>query len=623
MDFKLPNLGEGIESGEVVGVQVKAGDPVSKGQNLAEIETNKAVMDVTANFSGTLTAVNIKPGDKVKPGQVIAAYDASTVAAGSPSAAAAKPVAAEPKASSVVADASGPKSVPSPPKPATPSGAPAIVSSLRSQEPVNASVHGLNLEEAAKLRVVVIGAGPGGYASAFYAADLGFQVTLINKETRLGGVCTLRGCIPSKGLLHVAKLINEAKHAPEIGVDFGAPKIDVAKLRAFKDGFVNTLGEGIGQIALARKVEVIEGLAKFKNAHTLNVLAGDGGKAPKKTELPFDYCIIATGSMPAMPGPWKALDDPRIMDSTGALDLKDIPKRLLIVGGGYIGLEMACVYAALGSEITVVEFMPGLLMAADRDLVRPLEARLRKQFKAIHLNTKVEKLEPQSDGIKATLAGEGVDPVQVFDRVLVSVGRRPNSEGLDLQNTAVRVDAKGFVEHDTQLRSAENNIFVIGDVAGEPMLAHKAHAEARVAVEAIAGLKTIYDVRAMPAVVFTDPELAWVGVTEEEAKKQGLDAETARFPWAANGKAHALGRTEGLSKVTVEKSTGRLLGAGAVGWEAGAIISEYALAIEMGALASDVSMTVHPHPTLNETLLGAVDVYLGHATDIYRPKRKP
>jgi dihydrolipoamide dehydrogenase len=471
--------------------------------------------------------------------------------------------------------------------------------------------------------VAVIGAGPGGYAAAFYAADLGFQVTLINKETRLGGVCTLRGCIPSKGLLHVAKLINEAKHSAAIGVEFGAPKIDVDKLRTHKEGFVSVLGEGIGQIAAARKVEVIEGLATFKDGRTLGIVAGDGGKAPKKTELAFDYCVIATGSVPAMPAHWKALEDPRIMDSTGALDLQDIPKSLLVVGGGYIGLEMACVYAALGSEITVVEFMPGLLMAADRDLVRPLETHLKKQFKAIHVNTKVEKLEPGNGGVQATFSGEGIAPVQLFDRVLVSVGRRPNSAGLGLEKTKAKVDAKGFIEHDAQLRTAEPSIFVIGDVAGEPMLAHKAHAEARVAVEAIAGLKTVYDVRAMPAVVFTDPELAWVGVTEEEAKKQGLDAETARYPWAANGKAHAIGRTEGLSKVIVEKSSGRILGAGAVGWEAGAIISEYALAIEMGALAQDVSMTVHPHPTLNETLLGAADVYLGHATDIYRPKRKP
>jgi dihydrolipoamide dehydrogenase len=310
------------------------------------------------------------------------------------------------------------------------------------------------------------------------------------------------------------------------------------------------------------------------------------------------------------------------MDSTGALELKDIPKRLLVVGGGYIGLEMACVYAALGSEITVVEFAPGLLMAADRDLVKPLQANLTKQFKAIHVNTKVDKLEPAKDGVKVTFVGEGIEPVQTFDRVLVSVGRRPVAGGLGLENTKIKIDAKGFIEHDTQLRTGEANVFVIGDIAGEPMLAHKAHAEARVAVEAMAGQRSVYDVVAMPAVVFTDPELAWVGITEEEAKTKGLEVEIGRYPWAANGKAHAISQTSGVSKVIIDKKTQRVLGAGVVGWEAGALISEYALAMEMGATAEDVSLTVHPHPTLNETLLGAVDVHLGHATDIYRPKRK-
>ncbi len=616
MDFKLPNLGEGVDSGEVVGVSVKAGEAVSKGQSLAEIETNKAVMDVAANFSGRVSVVHIKPGDKVRPGQPIVSYEPD--AAEAPAAPKAIPA---PAASAPVPS---PAPAPSPAPPAPAAAAPIAAAPAPTQEaPVPGHGHaGLSPEEASKLRVAVIGAGPGGYAAAFYAADLGFRVTLINKETRLGGVCTLRGCIPSKGLLHVAKLINEARHAPSIGVDFGAPKIDLDRLRAHKDGFVGTLGTGIAQVAAARKVEVIEGEARFKDAHTLSVSPGEGGKAPARTEVAFDFCVIATGSVPAMPGPWKALGDPRIMDSTGALELRDVPKRLLAVGGGYIGLEMACVYAALGSEVTVVEFMPGLLMAADRDLVRPLEAHLRGQFKAIHLNTKVEKLEPGPGGVTATLSGEGVEPVQVFDRVLVSVGRRPVSDSLGLDRTRVRVDAKGFIEHDAQMRTAEPSIFVIGDIAGEPMLAHKAHAEARVAVEAIAGRRTVYDVRAMPAVVFTDPELAWVGVTEEEAKQKGLDVGIGRYPWAANGKAHALGRTEGLSKVIVEKATGRILGAGAVGWEAGALISEYALAVEMGALAEDVSLTVHPHPTLNETLLGAVDVHLGHATDIFRPKRK-
>jgi dihydrolipoamide dehydrogenase len=438
----------------------------------------------------------------------------------------------------------------------------------------------------------------------------------------------LRGCIPSKGLLHIAKLINEATHAPAWGVDFGAPKIDIDKVRAYKDGFVNKLVGGLGQVAGARKVKTIQAKAQFKDANTLTLLPGEeengtvSGPKPEQTELKFDYCIIATGSVPSMPGPWRALNDERIMDSTGALELKDIPKRLLVVGGGYIGLEMACVYAGLGSEITVVEFASGLLMAADRDLVKPLQTNLAKMFKSIHVNTKVDKLEPQKDGIKVTFVGEGIEPVQTFDRVLVSVGRRPFAGGLGLENTKIKTDDKGFIMHDSQCRTGESNVFVIGDIAGEPMLAHKAHAEARVAVEAMAGQRSVYDVLAMPAVVFTDPELAWVGVTEEEAKAKGLDVEIGKYPWAANGKAHAISQTTGLSKVIIDKKTQRILGAGVVGWEAGALISEYALAIEMGANAEDVSLTVHPHPTLNETLLGAVDVHLGHATDIYRPKRK-
>lgn len=604
MDFKLPNLGEGVDSGDVVNVTVKAGDSVEKGASLLEVETNKAVMDVTANFSGKITAVHVKAGDKVKPGQVMVAYEGAAGSTATPAPAAAAASQPAPTSPHPVAQKAP---LPSPPRRGE-GGTPSRGGELRSE----GASHGISPEEAAKLHVVVIGAGPGGYAAAFYASDLGFKVTMVSKEEKLGGVCTLRGCIPSKGLLHIAKLINEAKHAPAWGVEFGAARIDVDKLRAYKDGFVSKLSSGIGQVASARKVAVAIGEAKFKDSSTL--LVG-------KEEIKFDYCVIATGSIPSMPGAF-AIGDERVMDSTGALALKDIPKRLLVIGGGYIGLEMGCVYAALGSEVNVVEFLPGLLMAADRDVVRPLQERLKGQFKNIWTNTKVEKLEAVKEGIKVTMSGEGVESPQVFDRVLVSVGRRPMSQGLGLENTKAKADAKGFIEHDAQLRTADPRIFVIGDVAGEPMLAHKAHAEAKVAVEAIAGLKTAYDVQAMPAVVFTDPELAWVGVTEEEAKKAGLNYEAARYPWAANGKALAIDRSEGVSKIIVDKESGRILGAAACGFEAGALISEYALAIEMGASASDISLTVHPHPTLNETLLGAVDIQLGHATDIYRPKKR-
>ena len=638
-EFKLPNLGEGVKSGEIVGISVKAGDVVAKGQTVAEIETDKAVAEVTASFDGTISAVNVKVGDKLTPGAVLLTYESSTAA--SAASAAAPPAAAKTAAPAPATKGAAAKAAP-PPSPAAaapapqaaPSAAPAP-SAERADLPrglrphITAERHhGMTPEEAATKHVVVIGAGPGGYAAAFYAADLGFQVTMVNKEMRLGGVCGLRGCIPSKGLLHLAKLVNEAKHAPAWGIEFGAPKIDINGVRAYKESYVSTLSKGIGQIAAARKVKTIQAKAQFKDAHTLTLLPGEeedgkvSGPQPEQAELTFDYCIIATGSVPAMPGPWKALNDERIMDSTGALELKDVPKRLLVVGGGYIGLEMACVYAGLGSEITVVEFASGLLMAADRDLVKPLQASLAKQFKSIHVNTKVDKLEPQKDGIKVTFVGEGIEPVQTFDRVLVSVGRRPVAGGLGLEKTKIKIDDKGFIVHDTQCRTSEPHVFVIGDIAGEPMLAHKAHAEAKVAVEAMAGQRSVYDVVAMPAVVFTDPELAWVGVTEEEAKARGLDVEVSRFPWAANGKAHAISQTNGLSKVVVDKKTERIVGAGVVGWEAGSMISEYALAIEMGATAEDVSLTVHPHPTLGETMLGAVDVFLGHATDIYRPKRK-
>jgi dihydrolipoamide dehydrogenase len=629
-DFKLPNLGEGVDSGDVVGVSVKAGDSITKGQSMMEVETNKAVMDVPAPADGKVTGVNVKVGDKVKPGQVVVTYEAGAPAPAAPAAAHVPDTKSADQRSAPRPGTPVAPAAPAPAPVAAPVPAPAVLSDLpRGLRPITGEKHhGISPEEASKFHVAVIGAGPGGYAAAFYAADLGFQVTLVNKETKLGGVCTLRGCIPSKGLLHIAKLINEAKHAPAWGVEFGAPKVDINKVRAYKDGFVANLASGIGQVAAARKVKTIQAKAQFKDANTLTLLAGEeedgtvSGPKPTQSELKFDYCIIATGSIPAMPGPWKALNDPRIMDSTGALELKDIPKKLLVVGGGYIGLEMACVYAGLGSEITVVEFAPGLLMAADRDLVRPLQARLIKQFKAIHVNTKVAKLEPQKDGVKVTFEGEGIEPTQTFDRVLVSVGRRPVAQGLGLENTKIKIDAKGFIEHDAQCRTGESNVFVIGDIAGEPMLAHKAHAEAKVAVEAIAGQRSVYDVVAMPAVVFTDPELAWVGVTEEEAKQKGLEVEVSRYPWAANGKAHAISQTDGVSKVIIDKKTQRLIGAGVCGWEAGGMISEYALAIEMGATAEDISLTVHPHPTLGETLLGAVDVHLGHATDIYRPKRK-
>ncbi len=464
--------------------------------------------------------------------------------------------------------------------------------------------------------VVVIGAGPGGYPAAFAAADHGKKVILVNEETNPGGVCLQRGCIPSKALLHVAKLIHEAREAAEHGVSFGSPKIDLAKLRNFKNGVIGQLTGGIQSLCKARGVTLVQARATFANSNTLNLAKPDGSIE----QLTFDKAVIATGSQPAMP-PIFAIGDSRVMDSTGALALEDIPKRLLVIGGGYIGLEMSCVYAALGSEVTVVEALPVILAAADRDLVRPLQKRLETQFKAIHVNTKVISLTASKAGIVAELQGEGVEPKQTFDRILVSVGRKPNSKNLGLENTKVQIDEKGFIKIDRCCRTADPNILAIGDVAGEPMLAHKATREAKVAIEALVGEPAEFDNIAIPAVVFTDPELAWCGLTETEAKTQERDVKVIRFAWAASGRAQSLARTEGLTKLIVENKTERILGVGIVGAGAGELISEGVLAVETAAVARDLADSIHPHPTLSETLMEAAEAFLGQATHMYRPSR--
>ncbi|GDY08224.1 dihydrolipoyl dehydrogenase [Planctomycetia bacterium] len=464
--------------------------------------------------------------------------------------------------------------------------------------------------------IVVIGAGPGGYPAAFAAADHGKKVVLVNEETNPGGVCLQRGCIPSKALLHVAKLIHEAADAAEHGLTFGKPKIDLDKLRAFKNGVIGQLTGGIQSLCKARGVTLVQARATFANSNTLNLAKPDG----TTEQFTFDKAVIATGSQPAMP-PMFAIGDPRVMDSTGALALEDIPKKLLVIGGGYIGLEMGCVYAALGSEVTVVEALPVILAAADRDLVRPLQKRLETQFKAIHVNTKVLSLTASKAGIVAELQGEGVEPKQTFDRVLVSVGRKPNSKNLGLENTKVQIDEKGFIKIDRCCRTADPNILAIGDVAGEPMLAHKATREAKVAIEALVGEPAEFDNIAIPAVVFTDPELAWCGLTETEAKAQERDVKVIRFAWAASGRAQSLARTEGLTKLIVENKTERILGVGIVGVGAGELISEGVLAVETAAVARDLADSIHPHPTLSETLMEAAEAFIGQATHMYRPAR--
>ena len=475
-------------------------------------------------------------------------------------------------------------------------------------------------------QIVVLGGGPGGYAAAFYAADLGMQVVLVDEEQNPGGVCLYRGCIPSKALLHVAKVIDEARHAGAWGVTFTKPRIDLDALRAFKQSVVDKLTGGVGQVAKLRKVKFVQGRGTFTGPRTMTI-AGAAGD----TELHFEYCVVATGSHPTRI-PSLSLDSPRMLDSTSALDLPDVPKSLLVIGGGYIGLELGSVYAALGSQVSVVEMTPGLLPGADRDLVSVLHKRLEKQFAAIMSSTKVVALAEEKNGIRVTFVSDAETDARndqtsppestLFDRVLVAVGRRPNSLVPGLDATRVTIGPQGFIETDQQRRTAEPSIFAIGDVAGEPMLAHKASHEARVAIDAIAGGKAVFEPHAIPAVVFTDPEIAWCGLTEVEAAEQGIDIEVSKFPWAAVGRAITIDRPEGLTKLVLEPKSGRVLGVGIAGAGAGELIAEGVLAVEMGATAEDMKLTIHPHPTLSETLMESAEVFFGQSTHVYKPRRK-
>lgn len=466
--------------------------------------------------------------------------------------------------------------------------------------------------------LVVIGGGPGGYPAAFYAADNGMKVTVIDPELNPGGVCLFKGCIPSKALLHVAKLLNEAKEAANWGVNFGETTVDVDKLREYKDNVVKKLTGGTGMLANQRKVEFIQGRATFKSNKELHVVRNDG----TEETVPFEKAIIATGSHPTkVPG--LSIDSPRVLDSTGALDLPFVPKKMLVIGGGYIGLEMGSVYKALGADITVVEMMAGIIPGADRDLVRPLEQRLKKEFKEFKFNTKVTGVEDLGEEVKVAFEDkDGNASEETYDLVLISIGRRPNSANLGLENTSVRIDDRGWIESDAQRRTHESSIFVIGDVAGEPMLAHKATYEGKIAVQAIMGKKSVYDPAAIPAVVFTDPEVAWSGLTEQEAKDQGIAVKVAKFPWAASGRATTLDRSDGVTKLILHPETEQLLGIGICGPGGGELIAEGTLAIEMGATVEDLSLTIHPHPTLSETVMESAEVFYGHSPHFYQPKRK-
>ncbi len=464
--------------------------------------------------------------------------------------------------------------------------------------------------------LVVIGAGPGGYAAAFLAADLGMEVAIVEKETNPGGVCLYRGCIPSKALLHVAKIVSEAKHASHFGVDYGTPKIDVTKLRDWKKSVVSKLTGGLGQLAKARKIKYFQGTASFVNSTTLKITKADG----TSEELTFKKAILATGSRPAtIPTLPKSA---HIWDSTAALDVESIPETLLVVGGGYIGMELGTAYYELGSKVSVVEMTPGLLAGADRDLAQVLVKRVTNLFTKIMTETKVVKMDEVANGITVTFAGtDGVEFKETYSKVLVSIGRKPNSENLGLENTKVKVTPRGFVEVNDQRKTHDDNIYAIGDIAGDPMLAHKASHEGRVAVEAILGHKVAFEPQAIPAVVFTDPEIAWAGLTEDQAIKEGRDVKVVKFPWGASGRALTLDRQDGLTKLIVDAKSERILGVGIVGVGAGEMIAEGVLAIEMGCVAQDLKLTIHAHPTMSETIMETAESFFGHSAHIYRPKK--
>jgi dihydrolipoamide dehydrogenase len=585
-DIKVPDLGNFSEV-PVIDVLVQAGDSVEIDTPLVTLETDKATMDVPSPVAGTIESITVARGAKVSSGSLIAriAVSASAAAAVPPTSSAPAPVAA----------------------PSVPSPAPLAAVATVDTGPVPGT------DRHAK--VLVLGAGPGGYTAAFRAADLGLEVTLIERWPVLGGVCLNVGCIPSKALLHAARVVDEAHSMAAHGISFGAPQIDLPKLRAWKSGVVGKLTGGLAGLARQRKVTVVNGTGRFVAPRVLEV-TGEGGTQ----RIGFDHCIIAAGSEPVhLPFVPK---DPRVMDSTGALELQDIPKRLLVIGGGIIGLEMGCVYDALGSKVSVVELMDQLMPGADPDLVKPLEKRLRKRYEQILLGVKVKAVEALPEGLRVSFDGPGAPEPQLYDRVLVAVGRRPNGAAIGVEAAGLTVDARGFLAVDRQMRTAQPHIFAIGDIVGQPMLAHKATHEGKVAAEVIAGEKRAFDARVIPSVAYTDPEVAWVGLTETEAKAQGIDYQKGSFPWAASGRSLAQGRDEGFTKLLFDPVTHRVLGGGLVGTNAGELIGEVALAIEMGADAADIGLTIHPHPTLSESVAMSAEAFEGTLTDLYLPKRK-
>jgi len=588
VEVLVPDIGN-FESVDVIEVLVKVGDVIAKEDSLITVESDKASMDIPSAQAGVVKEIKIKVGDKVAKGSLMLLIEES-------------------------AGAAAPSVAEVPPKPAT--SVPSPQSTTPSPQPLAVASQPLTSSDL-HAEVVVLGSGPGGYTAAFRAADLGKKVVLIERYDTLGGVCLNVGCIPSKALLHTAKVITEAEETAHHGVSFSSPNIDLEQLRNWKaNDVVGKLTGGLAAMAKQRNVTVVQGLGQFTGSHQIAVTAADG----KITKVSFDNAIIAAGSQATkFPG---AVDDERIMDSTGALALVDIPKRMLVIGGGIIGLEMGTVYDALGTKVSVVEFTDGLIQGCDRDLVRPLHKRMEKRFESIMLSTKVAKIEAKKDGIHVSFEGEAAPKeAQVYDRVLVSIGRRPNGKNIGAEHAGVAVNEWGFINVDKQMRTNVPHIFAIGDIVGQPMLAHKATHEGKVAAEVIAGHKVEFQALTIPSVAYTDPEIAWAGVTEIEAKAKGIEYEKASFPWAASGRALSVGRTEGSTKLIFDKTTHRLIGAGIVGVNAGELLAETVLAIEMGADAHDLGLTIHPHPTLSETVCFAAEMKEGTITDLYIKKR--
>ncbi len=591
IEVKVPDIGD-FDSVEIIEILVNVGDEISTEDSLITVESDKASMEIPSDASGIVKELKVSMGDSITEGTVIVMLETNESA---------KTDSSSEETAVTTSEAS-------------------VVENVTTKTTESAQASSFTGKADKHAQVVILGSGPGGYTAAFRAADLGKQVILIERYDVIGGVCLNVGCIPSKALLHTAQIINEAKDAAPHGVTFGEPKIDIDTVRSYKESTIGKLTGGLKQLAKQRKVEIVHGYGKFTSAHSIAVESDDGNGGVNTIEISFDNCIIAAGSrvtkLPFIP--W---DDPRVMDSTGALELKEVPKRLLVVGGGIIGLEMATVYDALGSDITVVELSPSLIPGTDKDIIRPLERRIKKKYENIFLNTKITEITPTDAGLVCKFEGKKAPEEDTFDRVLVSIGRTPNGLAIDADKAGVEVTEYGFINTDKQMRTNVDHIYAIGDIAGQPMLAHKATHEAKVAAEVIAGEKSFFDARTIPSVAYTDPEIATMGKSEEQCKAEGIEYEKGAFPWAASGRSLSIGRNEGLTKLLFDKKTGKLIGASIVGTNAGELIAEAVLALEMGADAEDIGLTIHPHPTLSETLNFASEVAEGTCTDIYAPKK--